>query len=247
MTRALIADPEIAGKKGQRGPADDVRVCVGAAEGLYRTPAAGQGDHLRAKPGHRPRGRADGDPPGVGPRRRVVVVGGGVAGLEAARVAALRGHQTILLEATRLSAARSLPSRARPSARTMRRSGMARQLGEEAGVEIRLDTPASGADVLALKPDAVIPRHRRHPAPADIPGVTLPHVATTVDVLTGRAATGRRVVIVDEEGYFRGADDGGLPAERGAQVTIVCRTSWSARTSTRARAPISTRGCSRAA
>src|SRR5207247_1820235 len=94
---------------------------------------------------------------------------------------------------------------------------------KKAGVEIRLDTPASGADVLALKPDAVILATGATQRRPDIPGVTLPHVATTVDVLTGRGATGRRVVIVDEEGYFAAPTTADFLAERGAQVTIVCR------------------------
>jgi pyruvate/2-oxoglutarate dehydrogenase complex dihydrolipoamide dehydrogenase (E3) component len=57
----------------------------------------------------------------------------------------------------------------------------------------------------------------------DIPGVKLPHVATTVDVLTGRVVTGRRVVVVDEEGYFAAPTTADFLAERGAQVTVVCR------------------------
>src|SRR5262249_15690169 len=98
MTRALIADPEMP-KKVAEGRRDDVRVCVGASEGCIgrlrqgkaitcvQNPAIGrEAELLQIHP--------------AATRRRVVVVGGGVAGLEAARVAALRGHETILLEAS---------------------------------------------------------------------------------------------------------------------------------------------------
>jgi NADPH-dependent 2,4-dienoyl-CoA reductase/sulfur reductase-like enzyme len=222
MTRALIADPEMP-KKVSEGRLDDVRVCVGAAEGCIgrlrqgkaitcvQNPAIGrEAELMEMRPASKP--------------RRVVVVGGGVAGLEAARVAALRGHQTILLEATSavggqvLAVARA-PKREDYASIASWLSGQAKK----AGVEIRLNTPAAGADVLALRPDAVILATGATQRVPDIPGVKLPHVATTVDVLTGRAATGRRVVIVDEEGYFAAPTTADFLAERGAQVTIVCR------------------------
>jgi dimethylglycine catabolism A len=94
---------------------------------------------------------------------------------------------------------------------------------KKAGVEIRLNTRASGADVLALRPDAVIVATGATQRLPDIPGVKLPHVSTTVDVLMGRTAPGRRAVIVDEEGYFAAPSTADFLAERGAQVTIVCR------------------------
>src|SRR5260370_3515709 len=154
-------------------------------------------------------------------RRRVVVVGGGVAGLEAARVAALRGHQTILLEATSavggqvLAVARA-PKREDYASIPAWLAGQARK----AGVEIRLDTRASGADVLALRPDAVILATGATQRVPDIPGATLPHVASTVDVLTGRVTPGRRVVSVDEEGYFAAPPTAAFLAQRAAQPTI---------------------------
>src|SRR5262249_56364086 len=89
---------------------------------------------------------------------------------------------------------------------------------KKAGAEIRLNTPASGADVLALKPDAVVLATGATQRVPDIPGVRLPHVATTVDVLTGRTAPGRRVVVVDEERDFAAPTTAALPAERGAQL-----------------------------
>jgi NADPH-dependent 2,4-dienoyl-CoA reductase/sulfur reductase-like enzyme len=222
MTRALIADPEMP-KKVSEGRVDDVRVCVGAAEGCIgrlrqgksitcvQNPAIGrEAELMEIRPASRP--------------RRVVVVGGGVAGLEAARVAALRGHQTILLEATSavggqvLAAARA-PKREDYASIATWLVGQAKK----AGAEILLNTPASGADVLALKPDAVVLATGATQRVPDIPGVRLPHVGTTVDVLTGRTAPGRRVVVVDEEGYFAAPTTADFLAERGARVTIVCR------------------------
>jgi NADPH-dependent 2,4-dienoyl-CoA reductase/sulfur reductase-like enzyme len=94
---------------------------------------------------------------------------------------------------------------------------------KKAGVEIRLNTPAAVGDVLALTPDAVVLATGASQRVPDIPGVKLPHVASTVDVLLGRVPPARRVVIVDEEGYFAAPTTADFLAERGAQVTIVCR------------------------
>ena len=98
MTRALIADPELP-RKTLEGRLDDIRVCVGASEGCIgrlrqgkaigcvQNPMIGREAELGViRPAERP--------------KRVVVVGGGAAGLEAARVAAIRGHRVTLLEAT---------------------------------------------------------------------------------------------------------------------------------------------------
>src|SRR5206468_3926357 len=96
MTRALIADPDLP-RKAREGRLDDIRTCVGANEGcidrIYQgkpvtcvqNPAAGREGEL---PEVRPASVA----------KKVLVVGGGVAGLEAARVAAQRGHRVVLFE-----------------------------------------------------------------------------------------------------------------------------------------------------
>src|SRR5438046_2511931 len=189
------AAPEMPKKVGE-GRLDDVRVCVGAAEGCIGRLRQGKAITCIQNPViGREAELMDIHP--ASSRRRVVVVGGGVAGLEAARVAALRGHQTILLEATSavggqvLAVARA-PKREAYASLPAWLAGQARK----AGVEIRLNTRASGADVLTLRPDAVILATGATQRVPDIPGVTLPHVASTVDVLTGRVTPGRRVVLV---------------------------------------------------
>ena len=96
MTRALIADPDLP-RKAREGRLDEIRQCVGANEGcidrIYQgkpvtcvqNPAAGREAELGTiAPAEAP--------------KRVVVVGGGVGGLETARVAALRGHRVVLFE-----------------------------------------------------------------------------------------------------------------------------------------------------
>jgi dimethylglycine catabolism A len=222
MTRALIADPEMP-RKAQEGRREDIRVCVGASEGCIgrlrqgkaitcvQNPVIGREAELgEIQPATR--------------TKRVIVVGGGVAGLEAARVAALRGHRVTLLEASP-----ALGGQVLAAARGPQREDYARIAGwlagqvHQAGVEVRLNARARVGDVLGLQPEAVVIATGATPRVPEIPGVGLPHVATAVDILMGRVAPGRRCVVVDEDGHFTGPITGDFLASRGAAVTIVCR------------------------
>ena len=222
MTRAMIADPEMP-RKVREGRLDDVRVCVGASEGCIGRLRQGKAITCVQNPVIGREAELMEIHPAVTPRR-VVVVGGGVAGLEAARVAALRGHRTSLLEARS-----TLGGQVLAIARAPKREDYAAIPGwlasqaKKAGVDIRLNTPASAREVLALRPDAVVVATGATQRVPDIPGAKLPHVTTTLDVLMGTVTHGRRVVILDEEGYFAAPSTADFLADRGAQVTIVCR------------------------
>jgi NADPH-dependent 2,4-dienoyl-CoA reductase/sulfur reductase-like enzyme len=222
MTRALIADPELP-RKSLAGRLDDIRVCVGASEGCIgrlrqgkaigcvQNPVIGrEGELAEIRPATRP--------------KRVVVVGGGAAGLEAARVAAIRGHQVTLLEASRDLGGQILAAARAPKREdyAVIASWLAAQV-RKVGVDVRLNAFASAADVLAHAPDAVIVATGATARVPDLPGVSLPHVATTVDVLLGRVATGRRVVVVDEDGHYAAPTTADLLAGRGCQVTLITR------------------------
>ena len=135
-----------------------------------------------------------------------------------------RGHDTILLEAGATVGGQVLAVARAPKREDYASipAWLARQ-AMNAGADIRINSPASSAEVLALRPDAVILATGATQRLPEIPGVTLPHVATTVDILMGRTAPGRRVVIVDEEGYFAAPSTADFLADHGTQVTIVCR------------------------
>jgi mycofactocin system FadH/OYE family oxidoreductase 2 len=222
MTRALIADPELP-RKAAAGRLEDIRACVGASEGCIGRLRQGKAIGCVQNPVIGREAELEEIRPAARPRR-VVVVGGGPAGLEAARVAALRGHRVTLLEATRdlggqiLAAARA-PKREDYAAIAAWLAGQVRKLG----VDVRLNTPASARDVLALEPEAVVVATGATARVPELPGVALPHVATTVDVLLGRARPGRRVVVVDEDGHYAAPTTADLLAGRGCQVTLISK------------------------
>ena len=165
-------------------------------------------------------------------RRRVVVVGGGPAGLEAARVAAERGHDVVLFERGghlggqyRLWA--MLPGREIVEKATAWYAGALERLN----VDVRLGTTADAADVLALRPDAVLVATGAEYVgsgesgfvPAPIPGAGGPFVYTPEQILAEGVRPSGRVVVLDDEGINTGAGIAELLARDGAAVELVTR------------------------
>ena len=219
MTRAFIADPHFAVKVA-RGDEADVRPCVGAGYCVDRV-ISGKDALCIQNPAT---GREGTLPqiivPSPGPRRRVVIVGGGCGGLEAARVSAERGHEVVLFEAAgALGGQILLAARA-----TWRRelAGIAHWLAdriERLGVDIRLNRTAEAADVTAEDPDVVVVATGGLPNVGHFEGAE--HVTTVWDVLGGHAESGGRVLIHDENGSHQGPSCAEHLASRGARVEVV--------------------------
>jgi NADPH-dependent 2,4-dienoyl-CoA reductase/sulfur reductase-like enzyme len=145
--------------------------------------------------------------------RHVVVVGGGVAGLEAARVAAEVGHRVTLLErAPELGGQVALTARLPRQDAHRHLVEWRRHMLSELGVRVELDFDADADAVLGLAPDVVVVATGSEPDrryPASIPAI---------DVLTGIETTGPAVVL-DEEGHRKGAAE--TLAADGLEVTLV--------------------------
>jgi mycofactocin system FadH/OYE family oxidoreductase 2 len=197
MTRALIADPDLP-RKALEGRLDDIRACVGANEGCIDRIYQGKPVTCVQNPTTGREAELGDVRPAATPKK-VVVVGGGVAGLEAARMAALRGHRVILFEkAAELGGQVLLAARASARAEY---AGIVRYLSgqiRKLGVEERRGVEATASLVLAERPDAVIVATGSHPYVPPVPGSDGKHVVTDRDVLAGDAKVGVNVVVVDD-------------------------------------------------
>lgn len=163
-------------------------------------------------------------------RSRVVIVGGGPGGLEAARVCALRGHSVVLLEARhRLGGALALW--ADLPGREINRHAIAWWTNQlrDLGVDVRCGTAATAQSVLAQAPDAVIiatgARYsvggRSVTFDADLPGHEQAFVCRPEQILLEGARPGGRIVLLDGEGMHASAGIAELLAAGGAEVTYV--------------------------
>lgn len=163
-------------------------------------------------------------------RSNVVVVGGGPGGMEAARVAALKGHRVTLFEAReRLGGALALwsdlPGRGHYGSAITWWTGELARLE----VDVRLACEASEHAVLERSPDAVIvatgarysPGGRSITHDADIPGYALPFVYRPEEILVGSVRPKGRVFVFDSEGYHTGTGIAEMLASAGADVHFV--------------------------
>jgi NADPH-dependent 2,4-dienoyl-CoA reductase/sulfur reductase-like enzyme len=150
-----------------------------------------------------------------------VVVGGGPGGLEAARVAALRGHRVVVLEASgRLGGQLHLAARLPQRENFLQVVDFLERQTAKLGVEVRLGRRADAAAVRAERPDAVVVATGSRPElPDDLRGAP-GHLVHVSDVASGEARVGNRVLVVDLDGHLRGAGAADLLAGQGRRVRI---------------------------
>ncbi|MFL5800830.1 MAG: mycofactocin system FadH/OYE family oxidoreductase 2 [Roseiflexaceae bacterium] len=225
IVRGQIADPEFA-RKARENRAEDIRLCLSCNQecvgrmglnrwmGCIETPGTGQ-EHTLGVGTLQPAPR----------RKRVLVIGGGPAGLKAATVAARRGHRVTLIEQDqRLGGQVNLAVRVTNRAEF---GDIVRNLLHELSkieVEVRTGVTATPELVLAESPDAVVVATGSTPNRWVFPGADGPQVADVSDVLSGAVVPGKRVLLVDQLGFHEASSVAELLAGRGCQVEIVTQT-----------------------
>jgi 2-enoate reductase len=217
LGRALLADPEWP-NKAREGRVEEIRPCIGCFEGCRRrihegkalscavNPATGQEKELAISLAEK--------------KKSVVVIGGGPGGMEAARVAALRGHCVTLVEKGGELGGNLIPASVPVFKRDYRLliRYLALQI-KKSGVEILLRKEATAELIEELNPDVVIVATGGSQTIPDIPGVNNKMVVNVIDLLLGRKECGKSVIVIG--GGTVACEFALYVSQKGSKVTIV--------------------------
>ena len=241
VVRGQICDPEFT-RKAREGRTESIRLCISCNQycigrmglnlslGCIQTPATGNelrftrpvpvnADAIRR--GYLPHGAGTNDQV---QRPRLMIAGGGPAGMQAAKVAAQRGFHVRLYEQQQelggqINLIVKVPNRVEfgDASRNLQREIL------EAGVEVRLGVEVTAALIEQEQPDAVIIATGSRPSLPPVPGADLPHVATVWQVLQKEklAQAGEYVLVYDQLGFHQATSVAELLAERGCLVEVV--------------------------
>ena len=223
MVRALICDPELP-NKARDGRFDDIRHCIACNQGCigrmglgYRlgcvqNPAVGEEKDLgigTLKACERP--------------KKVVVVGAGPAGLEAARTAALRKHRVIVMEKNEEAGGQNMI--AGKAAGRQEITGVTRWLLSQVNkldIDMRFGVEADADTVLKEMPDAVVVAAGSTPKDKPFPGeYSSPVVVNTRQILNKEVQAGQRVLLIDLDGHHQATGTAEFLADQGKNVHII--------------------------
>lgn len=215
--KGLLADPEWANKV-KAGRLEDIRPCLGDHEGCIGrifdgkyisctvNPECGMERDLAISPAEK--------------KKTVVVIGSGPSGMEAAMIAAQKGHKVTLFEKNYALGGNLLPASV-PGFKHDYKSlidYLTMQVNK-LGVDVKLATEATPELVESMKPEVVFIATGGTPITPEIPGIDNEKVATAIDVLIGRKEVGESVIVIG--GGLIGSEAALHLAQQGKKVTIV--------------------------
>jgi hypothetical protein len=196
MTRAMICDPEMP-NKANTGRSDDIRACIACNQACIGHFHKGYAISCIQHP-ETGREIAYGSLKPAPKTRRVLVAGGGPAGMKCAAVLGARGHQVTLCEAASQLGGQALLAQMLPGRAEF--GGIVTNLTREmelAGVEVRRSTPVDRALIEQMKPEAVVVATGARPRWPAFEGRDTIHTVDAWQVLQGKANVGSSVVISD--------------------------------------------------
>lgn len=220
MVRELIADPHLP-NKAKEDRCEEIRPCVACMQSCLGRRLKGQ--HITCI--HNPvsgREQEWATIPKSPDTKRVLVVGGGPAGLEAARVLSERGHQVSLYEKKESLGGQVLIAAGAPQRDAFGEiTRFAEDQVKKLGVDIKLGIEVTLELVTELEADAVVLATGSDPLiPIPLSDGT-PNVTTVQDVLEGHADLGNSIIVVDTQGLHPGCDVAEFLADQGKRVEIV--------------------------
>jgi 2,4-dienoyl-CoA reductase-like NADH-dependent reductase (Old Yellow Enzyme family)/NADPH-dependent 2,4-dienoyl-CoA reductase/sulfur reductase-like enzyme len=216
--RPLLCDPDLP-QKVKEGRLEDIRLCIRCAQ-CFETGVIKRYQHQCSLNAELLKERDYAINQKTSNPKRVLVIGGGPGGLEAARVAALRGHEVTLMEKeaelggnARIA---SIPI-GKEEIKVYFIDWLERQC-RKAGVRLELNRQVSLELVKSLNPDVVIVATGARPLIPPIPGIYKPHVVTAENVLTGKVKVGEKVVVAG--GGEVGVETADFIAEKNLAQTV---------------------------
>lgn len=220
MGRQLLADPELPNKvaSGKRDEINPCTDCFNCRSDLLTPGVLGIRCQVNPAAGR----EAEFEIAKAAKARKVLVIGGGPAGMTAARVAALRGHKVTLWEKTsrlggQLIQAVVPPHKGRIG---LLNEFLQNQLKKQ-GVKVQTGKAATAAEVEKFKPDVVVVGTGVKPVIPEIPGLNKARFAHVADVLEGRVEVGEKVIIIG--GEIVGCETAEFLVDRGKKVTVTRR------------------------